>query len=100
MSWTKPPSDKKPTNPTSLISHYCRACEQEFISTEKDSAHVLALSHFIREHNEKRQYVRCTKDCELRAQAEEIAAGHRMYGPGAPKGASSTDYDRLFPEDD
>jgi hypothetical protein len=80
--------------------HYCRTCEQEFTTNDKASAHLQALGHYIHDHDNWRAYQRCTIGCELRAQPEEITAGHRMYGPGAPKGTPNTDYARLFPEED
>ena len=88
-------------NEASLLPHYCRTCEQEFLSiNDRESAHLLTLSHYIREHDKARKFVRCNKDCELRAQPEEITAGHRMYGPGTPKNTSTKTYAELFPEDD
>ena len=94
QAWKKP---KPITNEANTQTHYCRICEQEFTTIGKDSAHHLALCHYIRDHDQARRYRRCSSFCELRAQPEELEAGHRMYGPGAPKGIPTKTYDELFP---
>jgi hypothetical protein len=88
---------RKPPSESAALLHYCRTCEQEFETEEGESAHLQALAHHIKEHDHTRQYVRCSSFCELRAQSEEIAAGYRKYGPGAPKGTPTKTYAELFP---
>lgn len=84
------------------IKHYCRACTMTFETTNRDSAHRLAMVHYINQHDMDRQFERCSRYCEMQAQPEEIKRGEKLYGEGSVRLAPATPgtYDRLFPEED
>ena len=91
---------KDARSPENEITHYCRICPETFETTKTEPAHRSALIHHIFEHDRDRQYKRCSRDCELRAQPEELDAGRRMYGlgvpPPPPSGKSVAETNALF----
>jgi hypothetical protein len=102
-------SQRPKPSPTANIRHYCRVCdfviepvEQE---SQRDSAHLRALSHRIREHRTDERFVRCSRYCDQREQAEETEAGRQLYGqvipkPERPAATNTKSYRDLFPDDD
>jgi hypothetical protein len=86
--------------PENELRHYCRDCPLEFESTDVESAHRSALIHYIHEHDRARQFRRCDRNCELKAQPEEIKLDRRLYGPGVIHPRSTRKIRNLFGDDD
>lgn len=90
--------------PEGRHKHYCRECTQVFENGEeqRDIAHNLAMIHYIRDHNASRDFVRCSRYCEMVEQPEERTLGKKLYGVGSEESprVGKRGYDSLFPEED
>jgi hypothetical protein len=90
---------RTPSSPDNDLLHYCRSCTQSFTTNEQESAHRQALIHHIHDHDQEAEFKRCSRYCDLKAQPEELSAGHKLYGPGyvhTPTGKSPDELRHLM----